>query len=264
MEKMIKPELREEIQLKLDKINKNPVYYDTRKTLVLEDLRTIGDVYSFWIENPELRKSLLLENKQIETIKKQAADGIHAVKNGWYYLSRIGGYGQFVKELDRNILERLNGIIDPKASGTGGLRDKDVTLNILGYTPPSWERVPEKVQEFITRTKEIYKEDTLEAAIFAHLNIAAIQPFLAGNKRCARLIQDRIIYDAGMPPAIIPAGEGKFYFDLLARTLPSYLEGDKGGLGQFYDYCASKVNNGLDDILDDIFEVSSRANNLKS
>ena len=75
-----------------------------------------------------------------------------------------------------------------------------------------------------------------------------------GNKRSARLVQDRILFDVGMPPAMITAGEGKFYHDLLVRTLPSYYDGNREGQRQFYDYCASKVNNGLDDILGDLPE----------
>ena len=89
----------------------------------------------------------------------------------------------------------------------------------------------------------------------AHIGIVGIQPFMDGNKRTARLIQNRILHSVDLPPAVIPAGEGKFYFDLLRRVLPFYQDGDMIGQKQFYDYCASKVNNSLDEILGDL-EVS--------
>ena len=138
----------------------------------------------------------------------------------------------------------------------GEFRKFDVTLNIPCYTPSSWERVPEKIDKLFSEIKEMYSVNPLESAILSHLGIASIQPFSDANKRCARLIQDRILNDENLPPAVIPAGEGKFYFDLLKRTLPTLGE-DKNGQKQFYDYCASKINNGLDKILGDLFEESN-------
>ena len=131
-------------------------------------------------------------------------------------------------------------------------RLKDVTLNFPDYTPPSWENVPGLTREAIQKVKQDYVDNPLESAIYAHLALALIQPFREGNKRTARLIQDRLLWDACLPPVIIPAGEGRFYLDLLERTSVPYREGNDGGQGQFYDYIASKVNNGLDDILNDL------------
>lgn len=173
-----------------------------------------------------------------------------------FFLSKTGALGDFVNKMDENVLKRLNGLIEPKIEGTGSFRETDVTLNTPGYTPPSWEKVPERVKNLILKVREMYKKDPLEAAILAHLEIAAVQPFVEGNKRCARLIQDRILFDAEIPPAIIQAGEGKYYLGLLQRTLPAYRTDKIDGQREFYDYCASKVNNGLDEILADISDES--------
>lgn len=251
---MINRYIMEEISMKLEKLADDPRYYDQRKNLVVQNLRTIGDVYSFWIENPELRKALLLEKSNEKKIRKMARKGIQDVNNGWYYLLNNGRSGRFIDYFDSGILKKLNGLVHSEAEQPRDFRKKDVTLNILGYTPPSWEKVPIKVEKAIKEIKDKYLINPLEAAITAHLSLAAIQPFIDGNKRCARLIQDRILFEMGMPPSIITAGEGKFYHNLLMRTIPSYHDNDDDGQKQFYDYCASKINNGLDEILGDLFE----------
>jgi len=255
---MVDKRIRNEINLKLKKIDSSPEAYDKRKELVVHDLRSMGDVYSFWIENPGLRKTLLISHKRPKTLRKMAREGIHHINNGWYYLSQIGKYGKFVENLDENILKRLNCLVEPvKDTKHNEFREKDVSLNYQFYTPPSWEKVPSRIYNTLLKIKEKYKSDPLEAAVLAHFEIAAIQPFMQGNKRTARLIQDRILYDVGMPPAIIQAGEATFYFNLLGETLSNDAFHKEEERKPFYDYCASKVNNGLDEILGDLLEEPS-------
>jgi len=253
MKNMINPKLREEINLKINEIAENPQFYDNRRSLVIENLRSMGDIHSFWIENPELREAYLIHKRQPKTLKKEAIHGIQSMHNAWYYLTQIGPYGNFIKELNSGIINRTNGLVLPKKHMSGEYRDKIVTLNLPRYTPPAPQKVPDKMNKAITRIKEVYNDvDPLTSSIVAHLEIAAIQPFFDGNKRTARLIQDRILYDSNLPPAVIPAGEARFYLDLIKKTLPAYSEDDLEGQKQFYDYCASKVNNGLDDVLGDL------------
>ena len=253
MAEIIDSIIKRDIELKMKKLVERPEFYNERKKLVNDDLRSIGDIYSFWIENPDLRRALLQAQRKEESLRKEAIKGIQAVHNGWYYLSKIGEYGDFLSDFSPQILKKLNSLVEYKGSFgvPGEFRTKDVTLNVKGYTPPGWEKVPNAISNLLIRLKQ-GKDNPLETSILAHLGIAATQPFAEGNKRCARLIQDRILLDAGMPPSMIPAGEGTFYFNLLSKTLPSYRDGNEIGQKEFYDYCASKVNNGLDLIIDDL------------
>ena len=253
MKNIINPALKEEINLKIKEIKENPQFYDIRRDLVIGNLRSMGDIHSFWIENPDLRKAFLIHQKQEKTLVKEAKMGIQNVHNAWYYLSQIGSYGEFINQLNQNTIANVNRLILPKQNPSAEFRNHLVTMNILDYTPPAPQKIPDKLKKAISGIKSIYNDiDPLTSAITAHLEIAAIQPFSDGNKRTARLVQDRILYDHNLPPAIISAGEAKFYLDLIKKVLPAYDEGNLEGQKQFYDYCSSKVNNGLDDILNDL------------
>lgn len=258
---IISPELAREIELKKQEIERNPSAYNKRAALVKDSLRAMGDVYSFWIENPELREQCLLARKKPETLKKMAYKGIQAIHNGWYYLNNKGKFGEFVQELDPTILKSTNALINGFDHSLGNFRKNEVTLNMKDYEPPIYEEVPEKVNDSLNRIKRLNEESPLLAAIYTHLSLALIQPFDSANKRTARLVQDRILLDAQLPPAIIPAGEARFYLDLLCKTAQSYANGNMQGQKQFYDYIASKVNNGLDEILGDLDTKSRRFKN---
>jgi Fic family protein len=251
-------ELRRHIGLKMKEIRDHPDLYEARKKIVDDALYNLGDVYSFWIEHPELREAYLTHRKQPETMKKEAREGIRCITDGWYFLLDRGREGDFVDIFTAHDLERLNSIVyrykhrvDKPKPGEQ-FRKSRVTLNAKGYMPPEPKEVPKLVSSALKRIKRTFYEDALEAGIQAHLELGAIQPFIDGNKRCARLVQNRILLDGGLPPSVIPAGEGRFYLDLFTKTLPAYAAKDVDGQREFYDYCASKVNNALDDILDDL------------
>ncbi len=250
--------LRKDIGLKMREIRDHPDIYEARKKVVDDSLYQLGDIYSFWIEHPELRRAYFTHKKQAKTMKKESREGIRCITDGWYFLLDKGRERNFVDLFTAYDLERLNSIVyrykqrvDKPEPGEQ-FRKTRVTLNAKGYMPPKVKDVPKVVSGALKRIKKTFYEDSLEAGIQAHLELGAIQPFIDGNKRCARLVQNRILLDGGLPPSVIPAGEGRFYLDLFTKTLPAYAARDVDGQREFYDYCASKVNNALDDILDDL------------
>ncbi len=258
----IAPELKKEIQIKMDKIEGNPNFYEERKKIIEDKLYKLGDVHSFWIEYPELREDYLLHNKKEKTIEKMAKLGIRSIKDGWYFLMDRGRRSDFVDVFDSYSLERLNVLVDrdkkriKKPKPGKGFRQPgrfdNVKLNIPGYTVPNAKKVPKKISGLLENVKDMYKENPLESGILAHLGIASIQPFNDGNKRCARLVRNRILEDAGYPPAIIPTGESVFYRSLFEQAFPAFEKQDIDGMREFFNYDASKVNNALDEIINDL------------
>jgi len=254
----IDPEIREDIRLKMGKIRDNPKFYDSRRKAVNNSLIALGDVYSFWIEHPELRRQYLTYNLSEETIKKKAKRGIRAIIDGWYFLLNKGRERDFVDTFDLYDLEKLNSIVYRQGPRVDDVkpgrrfRKGHVTLNAEGYNPPNPDEIVPELKQLFRELRRTYHDDPLETAIHAHLGIAAIQPFDDGNKRCARLVQNRILFEDELPPSIIPAGEGRDYLILLCRTLKAYGNKDIDGQRDFYNFNASKVNSALDEILDDL------------
>ncbi|MGC9309511.1 MAG: hypothetical protein ACP5D2_02330 [Candidatus Nanoarchaeia archaeon] len=55
----ISEKLIDEIGKKIEHVQANPDYYLKRDNRLRADLRAICDIYSFWIENPSLRRQIL-------------------------------------------------------------------------------------------------------------------------------------------------------------------------------------------------------------
>jgi hypothetical protein len=249
---LIDPILINNIEEKLKKVTESISYYSGRKRLIEEGLRSIGDVHSFWIENPQLRMTLL-RTGSLRT-QKEARKGIGAIKNSWYYLT-TSVQPNVLDGLNEENVKKTNRILTDPWRSNGDTkecyRDKSVTLGFNDYSPPKHQDVPGLIQELFgeLRSKERGK---LELAIYAHLRLAGIQPFMDGNKRTARLVQDAILVQSGYPPAVIYSGEGTFYFNLLHEALAAYSNDKIIGQRGFYDFIATKVNGALDEIIGDL------------
>jgi len=248
---IISPSLDRQIEEKRTKIHTNPNFYLIRSQRVKADLRNMCNLYSFWLENPNLRENILrlacVTNPR--KLRKLARKGVTQIKDAWNYLNSVGVKGNFVQELSPSVVQNTARLVNPIKNQ--GYRYVRVSLN-LKYTPPNSVRVPEKVEElchFINHAKEL---STVELAALTHLRLTGIQPFPDGNKRTSRLIQDRILGDYGLPPALIPAGERAVYIDLLEQGLIGHRDGNIKLQRPFFDYIGGKVNTALDEILDDL------------
>jgi len=251
--KLINPELSREIDLKLSKIRNDLNAYEARSRLVRDSLINIGDVYSFWIENPDLREKLLLDKSIEETVKRKARKGIRNVHNAWYFATQFGMHNDFVNFLDVEILKGINSLVNGRRAVQGQFRTDEKSLDWLGYRPPKPKDVPSVVKKILYETQRYYYGGPLETSIRTHLDLALAQPFDEGNKRTARIVQNRMLIDYGYPPAVIPAGEAKFYFDVLRKAAPVPIGGSiVCDEVPFFNYTASKVNNALDEILGDL------------
>jgi len=244
--------LSREIETKRMKIQNNPDYYLRRSNRVKRNLRAICDVYSFWLENPALRGKILTLNGGVtpRQLRTKARKSIKQIHNAWNYLTNVSWGSDFVADLTPEVILHVGKLVDPQ--NLGYRRDR-VYLN-LAYTPPNPLKVPDLVEQFC-RDLKASDYDSVESAAVAHLHLAGIQPFNDGNKRTARLIQDRILSDVGLPPAIIPAGEREVYIDLLEQGLIGMRDKNLRLQRPFFDYIGGKVNVALDEILNDLRSI---------
>ena len=236
-----------EIEDKQRKIATNPDYYLLRDKRIKSYLSRVAKVNSWWIENPVLRHELL-KRKAEERIKHIALvqTGMQNLMNAWSYVAHTP---DFLTE--RAVLE-TGALVEPQHNQGDYRRDR-VFLKGLKYVPPNPLKVPELVKKTLDHLQSSHARP-IERAITAHLHLAGIQPLNEGNKRTARLYQDRILFDADLPPAFIPAGERHVYIDLLDDALVDIGENKTTGQRNFYDYIGGKVNTGLDVIIHDLHE----------
>lgn len=240
--------LTRDIDRKMRKISNNPNYYLKKSRQIKKGLREIGDFHTYWLEHPELRRQLLESGAAHVSgnLRKRSKAAIRNIKNAWSYLSNLSNV-DFINNLDPSVILAVGNLVDPENIG---VRTQRVSLG-LEYTPPNSVKVPELIKKFCDNLQQS-DFHSVEAAAYAHLYIAAIQPRLDGNKRTARLIQDKLLDSNGLPPAIIPSGERDVYIDLLSNALIGYRDSNFKVQRPFFDYIGGKVNVALDEILGDL------------
>lgn len=234
------PTIRE-IERKLKGVADSPTFYLKMCNRKENALRKTDFLNSFLIEHPEYYKGGgdLFHKGYTKDIR----DGVKRIQNAWNYLESI----------EKPLKDSLNYIdilnigrhVDPLNSY---YRDVRVSLGFKNYVPPNPIKVPMMVEGLL---KELKNEDfhVIERAAFVHSRIAAIQPFIDGNKRTARLIQNRLLCEGGYPFSTIPLGEREYYLDLLEESMCAYRDGDIKHMGPFFNYVAAKVNVALDELL---------------
>lgn len=116
---------------------------------------------------------------------------------------------QLIRELHRRIEEKL-------INRAGSFRDQDVKITGASHTPPAWSDVPDLVREMCNQLeKEGTGADSLLAAVWTHATLAKIHPFVDGNGRTARMVQDFLLLRAGLLPIGIPINRRIEYYDAL-------------------------------------------------
>ncbi|MDD5700183.1 MAG: Fic family protein [Candidatus Nanoarchaeia archaeon] len=186
--------------------------------------------------------------------------GIQNIENAFLW-----GISHFDPEtVDEALIKGIAGRISPELYHSDNARYRDTRARITGarvIPPDTYKLTTREMPNFVASLKERLEcpkiVNKVESAIFAHLGIARIHPFLDGNGRTARILQDVILNHYDIPAPIIEAGERMIYYDLLERAVIEMVEleasgetpGITPGEGMFYDFIAGKINVSLDRIL---------------
>ena len=113
----------------------------------------------------------------------------------------------------------------------GAFREHDIHPFPGGMQPPLWPEVPALVTDWLEEAGALQSCGPLEfPETLAHLHarFEQIHPFLDGNGRTGRLIQNLLLVRLGYPPAIIYKRERTRYLNALRRAD----QGDYGALGE--------------------------------
>jgi|GEM_PF-4842693 len=238
-------EITDEIARKRGFIEKSPSLTLASSNRHISELVQMANLYSWWIENPKLVPSAMQQSLTqtgfIRRLRERSREGQEVSKEAW---KRTAGYSPLKKHIGHEVLMSVGELMDPN---NYQYRDRRRTLLFDDYVAPNHEKIPQLLDETFQEFKNIL--DPIEAAIYLHLRIAGIQPFFDGNKRTARILQNRLLYEACLPPATVLPGERVHYINVLERGLVGYREENIKEMRIFFTYMASKVNTHLDEIL---------------
>lgn len=172
----------------------------------------------------------------------------------------------------KNTGSEFNKITGTFNSANGELRLCPVSAGRGGKTYMSWEKVPQKLDEFCKwvnqeRNKFNSYSET-EKYLFSfqvHYNLATIHPWVDGNGRMSRLVMNMVQYEAGLIPSIVKKENRLEYINSLSISqetennssfLKFMLEHHKDNLlEQISDYKNSLEKDNLKDFnIDNGFE----------
>ncbi|MFD8619344.1 Fic family protein [Streptomyces sp. NPDC059513] len=117
---------------------------------------------------------------------------------------------ELIKEVHRRIENKL-------IKEAGSFRQTNVTITGARHVPPSWADVPGLVRE-VSRQHSEGGNTELAAAAWLHATVAKIHPFVDGNGRTARMLQDFSLLRCGLLPIGIPINRRTEYYDALEQA----------------------------------------------
>ena len=248
-------------KMKLDRMNRNPLSWLANHRILKNFIKKEAITHSFYIENPILSKTGNYDSHPTGRNKKKE------IKT----LQKIFNYGikNFPKPLTEEFIQVLAAKIEPQANGNviagyrrGGSRIIDVEV---GWLPPRREKIYDEFARYMFTLNYLLEQEstlgTVEAAAHAHLHLVRIHPFEDGNGRTARMLQNLILNNRGLPPPVIYEGERHDYYGHLNKAIRCWQERQNNSYEElplateeaaFYNYIAGKVSASLDRLITSI------------
>ncbi|MCL5730140.1 MAG: Fic family protein [Candidatus Pacearchaeota archaeon] len=255
----IERELATEIEMRMEFIRShyNSEVKSRSRKLMTSEIEKTSQVHSYRMENPQIIVPFSVpRNKH----KKEIRQGIKNIERAFEWGIENFDPGNF----DDIFVREIAGRVTPELYDTqiAQYRDRNVVISGASVTPPYptkliKKEMPEFIQSLRRQLKCPNDLNKIEAAIYAHLHLARIHPFLDGNGRTARVVQNVILYHNDIPPPVIETGERMTYYKMLDQAVLDIDEskaiGHEGakteGESLFYNYMAGKINASLDKII---------------
>jgi len=231
--RLVNTSLRTLIDRERDNLQKETHFHVRKRKVIAEFLKKEANRHSAAIELPN---GVTLEGRQALDYKTQALVQAHN------YLCI-----HYVDELDKKLIFETWSLIEPDIQ-IKKFRNPDTDgfsfANAMGRTYP--RDMHGELDYFIAENNSI--DNPLDRALHAHFHIARIHPFLDGNGRLARLIQNVILVDGNYTPIIIDPKDRKDYLDLICKAQNSYDDAERKMTKPqtaFYDFLAMNLFNSL-------------------
>lgn len=122
-------------------------------------------------------------------------------------------------DFDLGFVRHINALILEGVNDTGGqIRTSDVTITGADFTPPSPASILPLLQEVQRTEADAVLVHPVVHASWLHHQIAFVHPFLDGNGRTARLVQDFVLLKRGLFPVGVPSSQRDMYYQALQRA----------------------------------------------
>jgi len=245
---LIIPELTAEIDGKLEVLSQDPTYILKSQKKLFKQVDNPEHLYNWWLEHPDFQKQVITNPKSRKKIYNIAKLGSMRVSETWGYL--IHNYTDIMKNLDSRLILDIGYKVEPSNTS---LRNEHKSIG-KRFVAPNPAKLPYRLAEILYEAKD-NRWHKIEQAIFIHMMLVGLQPLNEGNKRTARLIQNKILHENNYPAAVIPPGERQHYLTILEDALiGTKMYGDKerhnpAAFYPFFTYIAGKINTQLDNNL---------------
>src|SRR3989344_4557216 len=241
---IIDKRLISEIDQKKERLSRNPDYQDSVRHRYFTCLAQEANNNSSLLEITQSNTGKYnCKNKRLELEGK--------IKENQERLGKALAYGtiNYSEPYNVDFMVHLASFTEPSING---LRTENVRITGAKHMlPPRYEKIPKQLFSLL---EEVYqgKNHPVENAALLHFHIARIHPFIDGNGRTARLMQNLHLQHYGYPPVIIENRERHHYIDLIDEAVSGYYGKDIESMSNaeriFYNYIGSKVNASFDKI----------------
>jgi Fic family protein len=148
---------------------------------------------------------------------KPVRDHLDAI-NGQKAFSLMLDLAQKRAKIDLETVLALHRAVVGQESFAGRLREQPVYIRGSLHVPPNYAKVPKLIDEMIDRAAGAANEHPVVTASRLHFDLLTVHPFVDGNGRTARLLQNLYMIREGFVPILIGPQEKSRYFDVLQRA----------------------------------------------
>ncbi len=180
----------------------------------------------------------VLTTGQIIDSKRRPSEEVRNLGNAIKHGSMLVA-ADTIREIDiRSVHSQLMEGLDEHA---GRYRPLDVRITNATYRPPEHLDVPRLMAQYITELRRAEHENTLHGftiGVYAHWAFSRIHPFVDGNGRMARILQDIYFLRHNLVPAPIPFQQVDAYYESLQSA-------DSGNVAPLNEFVANATLESL-------------------
>lgn len=237
--------LYKRIQQKFERLGRKEMRRLISSEEIIKRLLLEWTYHSTVIEGSSLTKgetNKAMEGKEILGKPVEDSRGAKGHKNAILYMFRLLDKK---KELTEQDILDLHGLAMGGISHATPGRYREVQVMIMGaiHKPPP----PSIARKMMVDLMKLINENPNELgsvglSAVSHLEFEKIHPFIDGNGRVGRIIQNYLLMAAGYPPIVIRINERKKYFEALEES------GILGRPDPFIRFIMTKVLDAYDDL----------------